>query len=162
MAKRKTLSVSAVLESRRESVRTQRQTLAGLEKHKDSITMALAATAAVQRLGENVWANAEYYSWDDSVHLTVHATVKVDSLKGKQMADILAAAESIQGLEAKATRDYVSENFAERTFSYGGMVGACSVRLVIDATLPVDGDACRRVQVGTEIKEVPKYEIQCA
>lgn len=162
MAKRKTLSVSSVLESRRESVRTLRQNLAGLEKHKDAITMALAATAAVQRLADSVWANAEYYEWDDSIHLTVHASVKVDSLKGKQMADILSAAESVQGLEAKATRDYATEYLAERTYEYRGMVGKCSVRLVIDARLPVDGENCRRVQVGTEIREVPKYEIQCA
>ncbi len=162
MAKRKTLSVSSVLESRRESVRSQRATLAGLEKHKDSINMALAATAAVQRLADSVWASAEYYEWDDSVHLSIHASVKVDSLKGQQMADILSAAESVQGLEANATRDYASEDYAERSFIYRGMVGKCSVRLVIDARLPVDGENCRRVQVGTEIKEVPKYEIQCA
>lgn len=162
MAKRKTLSVSSVLESRRESVRSQRATLAGLEKHKDSINMALAATAAVQRLADSVWASAEYYEWDDAAHLSIHASVKVDSLKGQQMADILGAAESVQGLEANATRDYASEDYAERSFIYRGMVGKCSVRLVIDARLPVDGENCRRVQVGTEIKEVPKYEIQCA
>jgi len=162
MAKRKTLSVSAVLTNRREAVRRQRATLAGLEKHKDSINMALAATAAVQRLAESVWADAEYYEWDDAAHLSIHASVKVDSLKGQQMADILSAAESVQGLEAKTTLDYASENFAERTFIYKGMIGACSVRLAIDARLPVDGENCRRVQVGVEIKEVPKYEIQCA
>jgi hypothetical protein len=161
MAKRKTLTVSGILADKVERAQTLRKEIAGLKSHRDALALALAATAPVQRLADSCWASPEFYAWDSAVSLSIHARVKVDSLKGPEMGAILAAAESIEGLEAKATEDYASENYADRTFVYRGMVGACSVRLRIEASLPIDGPACRRVQVGVEVREVAKYAIAC-
>jgi hypothetical protein len=161
MAKRKTLSVSGILSEKADSIKTLRANLAGLKANQDALALALTATAPVQRLADSCWASPEFYAWDESVHVSIHCSIKVDSLKGPEMGAILAAAESIEGLEAKDTKDWVAEDYAQRAFTYRGMVGKCSVRLTIDASLPTDGAACRRVQVGTEIQEVAKYAIVC-
>jgi hypothetical protein len=161
MAKRKTLSVSGLLGDKCARVKTLRKEIVGLKKNKDNLGVVLAATAPVQRLATNVWASPECYEWDGGVHMTICCQIKVDSLKGPEMAAILAAAEAIYGLEARATQDWVSENFAERAFSYRGIISGVTVNLRIEAQLPTDGAACRRVQIGTEIKEVAKYAIAC-
>jgi hypothetical protein len=66
------------------------------------------------------------------------------------------------GLEAKDTYDYAEEHCASRIFRFRGKVGAVDMSVRFEANVNDGSNACRKVQVGTEIKEVAKYEIVCA
>jgi hypothetical protein len=66
------------------------------------------------------------------------------------------------GLESKYTIDYAEVHGASRTFKFTGKVGGVEVNVRFEANINDGSDQCRKVQVGTEIKEVAKYEIVCA
>ncbi len=159
MAARKTLSVSRLIAEKREYQRERAKELRTIEAHADSIRVALAITAPFEKLADSSYGFVDG-SWGE-VTLNVRARFTVDSLKSERVAKILERAEALEGFNA-STEDCVGESYAMREFSYRSKVGAIRTRLVLSFSLPTDGEACRRVQVGTELREVPKYEIQCA
>lgn len=161
MAKR-TLSVTSLLKSKMDDLARQRKSVQILRAHSGRLAQALALTDAVQKLADSTWANPQAYDWDaDRVELTVVCTIKVDSLKGARMIEILETAEAIPGLDASGTRDWASASWAERDFIYRGTPYGVPVTLKIQAELPVDGTACKRVQTGVKLEEVAQYEIVC-
>lgn len=159
MAKRKTLSATRLIEQKRDSLRSLNKEVRNLEAHSNTIRAVLALTAPFEKMADYAYGYAEC-NWGD-INVIVSARFNVDSLKSEKVASILARAEALEGFEA-STNDYVGESYAQREFSYSGKVGSVNANLRITFSLPTDGEACRRVQVGTEIREVPKYEIQCA
>ena len=66
------------------------------------------------------------------------------------------------GLESEYTFDYAESNGASRVFKFAGKVGNVDINVRFEANINDGSEACRKVQVGTEIKEVAKYEIVCA
>lgn len=158
MAKRKTLSVSSILAVKRDSIRSIRRDLKQAEQARDSLSAVLAMTASLQRAVDSVSADVSVYS---SPRLYLYLDAKVDSLKGERVAKILEIAESL-GFDEARSSDYASEWSASRSFHYDGTFYGVNVSAVVRFELPTEGEACKRVQVGTEIREVPKYEIRCA
>ncbi len=161
MAKR-TISVSSLLKSKTDDLGRQRKSVQNLRAHSAKLAQALALTDAVQRLADSTWANPVAYEWSETlVELNVVCRIKVDSLKGEKMVAILEAAEAIPGLDAKGTRDWATASWAEREFIYRGNPYGVNVMLKVEAEIPVDGEACKRVQTGVKLEEVPQYEIVC-
>lgn len=158
MAKRKTLSVSSILATKRDSIRSIRRDLQRAEASRDSLSAALAMTAALQRAVDSVSADVTVYS---NPRLFMYLDTRVDSLKSDRVARILEIAESL-GFNETRSSDWVNEWSASRSFHYSGDCFGVGVSIEVRFNLPTDGEACKRVQVGTEIREVPKYEIRCA
>lgn len=158
MAKRKTLSVSSILATKRDSIRSIRRDLQRAEASRDSLSAALAMTAALQRAVDSVSADVTVYS---NPRLFMYLDTRVDSLKSDRVARILEIAESLGFTETRSS-DWVNEWSASRSFHYSGDCFGVGVSIEVRFNLPTDGEACKRVQVGTEIREVPKYEIRCA
>jgi len=159
MAARKTLSATRLIAAKRESLRNLSKEVRAIEQNADSIRAVLALTAPFEKMADYTYGYAEG-SWGE-LGVYVTARFRVSSLKSERVADILSRAEALEGFNT-SSRDYVGEEFAQREFSYEGKVGAIRARLTLSFDLPTDGEACRRVQVGTDVREVPKYEIQCA
>lgn len=84
--------------------------------------------------------------------------VKSDSLKSKTMVKLLGKLDEILG--AQYSNDYVSEYDVERSFKFCNR-DISSASLHLDVQLPTDGDACRRVVIGTKMEEVKQYAIEC-
>lgn len=160
MAKR-TLSVTSLIKSKADDLARQRKCVQKLRDNSARLAQALALTDAVQRLADTAWANTNAYDWSDDIGLTVVCRVKVDSLKGEKIGAILEAAEAIPGLASDSSRDWATANWAEREFTYRGQPYGVDVRLKIEAEIPVDGESCKRVQVGVKLEEVAQYEIVC-
>lgn len=158
MAKRKTLSVSSILATKRDSIRAIRRDLQRAEAARDSLSAVLAMTASLQRAVDCVSADVSVYS---TTRLYMYLDTQVDSLKSDRVARILEIAESL-GFNDTRSSDYASEWSACRSFHYSGECLGIDVSIEVRFNLPTDGEACKRVQVGTEIREVPKYEIRCA
>ena len=158
MAKRKTLSVSSILAVKRDSIRSIRRDLKRAEDSRAFIAAVLSMTADLQRAVDSVSADITVYT---SPRLYLYLDAKVDSLKGERVAKILEIAESL-GFDEARSSDYASEWSASRSFHYDGTFFGVDVSAVVRFELPTEGEACKRVQVGTEIREVPKYEIRCA
>jgi hypothetical protein len=82
---------------------------------------------------------------------------KVDSIKNDPTLLGMLQRAVERNLEVE-TSDYVTESYAERAFRvtlpHGG-------NLRIEVEPKGNSDSCRKVVVGTTIKEVPQYELRC-
>lgn len=169
MRKPALVSMSSFIADRRESLANQRKSLALIIAHKDDFQPAYAILNKLAKTAENsgaVYLHADpevYEYWDGEKSLTLRAGItlqNVDSLKDGRVPMMLELAESY-GFTFDGTRDYASETYAERTFSGELKLGKVRVALRLVADIAADAQACKRVQVGTELKSVPKYEIVC-
>lgn len=170
MAKKQTLSISHFVADRAESLKNIRASVKRVTDNKDQFAMAYAAVNAVAKVAQldgEVFLNAEpsvWHGWRDDKEFALVANiilVNVVSLKDGRVPQVLQAAEKA-GFDVDATQDYVSETFAQREFKGTGLFNGVSVRLRITAELQDETPNCRRIQTGTEIKEVAKYEIVCS
>ena len=169
MPKKQAMSVSKFLADRNESIKSMRESLARVKKHKDDFAVAFAALNIVARQAEmdgKIWASADpevWYNWHGKAEMSVTAWLslsKVTSLKEGRVPATLAVAEKA-GFEFDITQDHVGENYAQREFKAVGHFNGVRVRLNITAEVAENAETCKRVQTGTEIKEVAKYEIIC-
>ena len=160
MSKRKTPTFSSIIAQRRELARSLRSENAVIEANQDGITATLAVLAPVFRACDSHYVNVTSYG--DDVWMDVTARLDVETLKGVRVADMLERCEALPGFASRDSTDYCSEHTAQRTYKYKATFGNVRTTLRIEANLPVEGDACRRVQVGTEIREVPVYALECA
>jgi hypothetical protein len=162
-------SFTRTLAAKREEVARIRKDVANLANHSDAfkpayaIANAIAGFAATLGFDKYVCATPSVYSWSmgDELNLDIRFEGNVDSLKE---GPVPAVCEFIMGfgLESKYTIDYAESHGASRTFKFAGKVGSVDVNVRFEANINDGSDACRKVQVGTEIKEVAKYEIVCA
>lgn len=167
--KASTFSFTRTLASKREDLARARKEVANLADHSDAfkpayaIANAIAGFAASQGFDKYVCATPSVYSWYDrnDLSLDVRFEGNVDSLRE---GPVPAICECIAGygLEAKYTTDYAADWGASRTFKFTGKIGDVDVNVRFEANINDGSDQCRKVQVGTEIKEVAKYEIVCA
>lgn len=160
------VSLRKALTERRAQMRDMRNTLALVEKHKDEFNVALATANAILAAGhcEFRWTGADcraYEGWNGTtLTANVNVGVMVDELKTGPVPAMLEAALAYE-LDVRE-HDYAGETYASRTYTVTGPIGRVYVRISIDAALAnPDGETCRRVQVGTELKEVPKFAIIC-
>ena len=162
-------SFTRTLAAKREDLARARKDVANLADHSDAfkpayaIANAIAGFAAAQGFDKYVTATPSVYSWSsgDDLSLDVRFEGNVDSLRE---GPVPAICECIAGygLEAKYTTDYAADWCASRTYKFSGKVGGVEVNVRFEANINDGSDQCRKVQVGTEIKEVAKYEIVCA
>jgi hypothetical protein len=162
-------SFTRTLTSKREDLARARKEVATLADHSDvfapayAIANAIAGFAAAQGFDKYVCATPGVYMWSTGPEcsLDVRFEGNVDSLRE---GPVPAVCEFIMayGLEAKDTYDYAEALCASRTFKFRGKIGTVDMSVRFEANINDGSDACRKVQVGTEIKEVAKYEIVCA
>lgn len=169
MRKTALVSMSSFIADRREALARQRKSLAEVIEHKDDFAPAYAVVNKLAKAADNsgkVYISAEpevYEYWDGEKSLTLRASItlqNVESLKEGRVPMMLEMAESY-GFEFNDTRDWASETYAERTYRSEMKLGKVRVALRITADIASDAQACKKVQVGTELKSVPKYEIVC-
>ena len=133
---------------------------------------ATAIRAAIEHIPTNDTASHSYLSVIAESHgdhqISIHANFYIrtagfgtDTPFYQFLCDIVRA-----GYRPTGNHEYASEYSAERTFNYERVSGAS---LEIKTTLSVTGRliesaenaTCRRVLIGTETREVPKYAIVC-
>lgn len=167
--KASTFSFTRTLAAKREDLARARKDVANLAAHSDAfkpayaIANAIAGFAAAQGFDKYVCATPSVYSWSvgDELNLAVRFEGNVDSLREGPVPAICECVLGF-GLEAKDTYDYAEANCASRTFKFAGKVGGVDLTVRFEANINDGSEACRKVQVGTEIKEVAKFEIVCA
>ena len=168
--KASTFSFTRALASKREDLARARRDVAELTSQAESfkpvyaIANAIAAFAASQGFDRYVSASPSVWmTWDGKSdnRLDVRFEGNVDSLKSGPVPAICEAILGF-GLEATSTSDYAADWCASRTFKFAGNFGGVRLNVCFEANVNDGSDQCRKVQVGTEIKEVAKYEIVCA
>ena len=169
MRKPALLSLTAFVATRREEIARQRAALGEVMLNKDAYAAAYAVANVIAKaamLDGEAHVNAEPSVWrryDDTYAKTlrVYITLKgVDSLKEGRVPRVLAVAEA-NGFEFDRTEDWTGDTYASRTYRATQSIGGVDIRLNVEADIKADAAACRKVQVGTEIKEVAKYAIVC-
>ena len=143
--------------------------MANLANHSDAfapsyaIANAIVGFAATLGFDKHLCATPSVYSWSlgEELNLDVRFEGNVDSLKEGPVPTMCEFIMSF-GLESKYTIDYAESNGASRIFKFAGKVGSVDLNVRFEANINDGSEACRKVQVGTEIKEVAKYEIVCA
>ena len=162
-------SNTRTIAAKREDLARARAEIAALASHAEdfkpayAIANAVLAFAATQGFDKYVHATPCVYSWStgDDLSMDIRFEGNVDSLK---VGPVPAIAECIMGfgLEATDTVDYAAEWCASRTFKFAGKVGQVHMNIRFEAGVNDGSDQSRKVMVGTELKEVAKYEIVCA
>jgi hypothetical protein len=168
--KASTFSFTRTIASKREDLARARLEITQLADQAEAfkpayaIANAIAAFAAAQGFDKYVRANPSVWmNWDGSADnkLDVRFEGSVDSMREGPVPAICEAILGF-GLDAKETSDYAADWCASRTFKFEGKIGSVRLDVRFEANVNDGSDACRKVQVGTEIKEVAKYEIVCA
>jgi len=162
-------SFTRTLAAKRAEVARIRKEVANLANHSDAfapsyaIANAIVGFAATLGFDKHLCATPSVYSWSlgEELNLDVRFEGNVDSLKEGPVPTMCEFIMSF-GLESKYTIDYAESNGASRVFKFAGKVGNVDVNVRFEANINDGSEACRKVQVGTEIKEVAKYEIVCA
>ena len=77
----------------------------------------------------------------------------LEGFKSPRLTKVLSLLEDLG--ELQRTEDWAQ--YLSRDYTY--MVG--SVKVQICVYVENDSPTCRRVQIGTEVREVPKYKIEC-
>jgi hypothetical protein len=162
-------SFTRTLADKRADLARARAEITALANHADSfkpayaIANAITGFAATQGFDKYVSATPNVYVWSSGDDLSLHVRFEgnVNSLRE---GPVPAIAECILGfgLDATDTVDYAADWCASRTFKFSGKIGGVDLTVRFEANINDGSDACRKVQVGTEIKEVAKYEIVCA
>ena len=167
--KASTFSFTRTIAAKREDIARARKEIATLADHADvfapayAIANAIAGFAAAQGFDKYVCATPSVCQWYDrnDMSLDVRFEGNVDSLKDGPVPTVCEFIMGF-GLESKYTIDYAESTGASRIFKFSGKVGGVDVNVRFEANINDGSEACRKVQVGTEIKEVAKYEIVCA
>lgn len=168
--KASTFSFSRTIAAKREDLArarleiTQLADMAEVFKPAYAIANAIAAFAAAQGFNKYVRATpSTWINWDGTAdnRLDVRFEGNVDSLRDGPVPAICEAILGF-GLDAKETSDYAADWCATRTFKFEGAFGGVRMDVRFEANVNDGSDQCRKVQVGTEIREVAKYEIVCA
>lgn len=119
---------------------------------------ALDERAAFQILGKTLPDRAHFDAYLCAYQGYVATlSFRVDSIKNDPSLLGMLERAVERKLEIE-TSDYVSETYAERAFRialpHGGF-------LRIEVEPKENSDSCRKVQTGTQLKEVPTYELRC-
>ena len=167
--KASTFSFTRTIAAKREDLARARLDVANLAAASDefkpayAVANAIAGFAAAQGFDKYMTATPSVFMWSSGPDRTLDIRFEgyADSLKTGPVPAICEFIMS-HGLEAVDTIDYVADWCASRTFKFTGKLGNVKMYVRFEANVNDGSDQCRKVQVGTEIKEVAKYEIVCA
>ena len=162
-------SFTRTLTSKREDLARARKDVATLADHSDAfkpayaIANAIASFAATLGFDKYVCATPSVFVWSTGPEcsLDVRFEGNVDSLKEGPVPTVCEFIMAY-GLDSVGSFDYAEALCASRTFRFRGKIGTVDMSVRFEANINDGSEACRKVQVGTEIKEVAKYEIVCA
>lgn len=143
------------VEEKAEQVRSAKKSMA-LTKAADYSFAALINNLMVTLgIDGKDWSYFYHYETRQDIHM--YADVDKDlGFKAPNLMAFVAAVEHLMGCEASVD-SAANEYSGSKTFRFRN----AQTMLEIQFSIPNDAKACRTVQVGTELKEVPKYAIQC-
>lgn len=156
-------SLSRIVANRRENLANARQELASLQARAAELRAALHVVNMVADYAAEIdftkWSSVSTYMFD-TPELCVNLEGTVSSLKQGAIVDIIDRAMAC-GFEPVGTSDYLNDWASQRTFKFTHDIAGVRIELKVTANIAEASAACRKVQVGTELKEVAKYEIVC-
>lgn len=106
---------------------------------------------------------------DDSIYIYTHDNNRVqfvvymhdlDSFKDERLTSTISSAMELIGDKVKET-DFAQYEHKEYRISTNNIYAVEQAELQINAYVKSDSPTCRKVQIGTEIKAVPKYKFEC-
>ena len=106
---------------------------------------------------------------DDSIYIYTHDNNRVqfvvymhdlDSFKDERLTSTISSAMELIGDKVKET-DFAQYEHKEYRISGNNIYAVEQAELQINAYVKSDSPTCRKVQIGTEIKAVPKYKFEC-
>ena len=160
------ITTAKLIAERVQSIEYWKQELATLRRNQKAITKTTKHVNTVFARHPEVSA----YSWmsvttwfERAVTLHVSVTHEVTSMK-EGIAPAFMRSLLEVGFDVEATKDNISDSTARRTYEFKrpGSETMVAVDLTFNAQLVDSPDAtCRKVQTGTEIKEVPTYQLVC-
>ena len=176
MAKKQAfVSAAGFMVSKREGMDYARKQLSNLRGNYSAVSVAVRPINGI--IGKIVKAHdgrAVYHS----AYINVSGYREHDDLSVEvsiNLQDMLALDEPVVGFAINALRSagfardgelqkVATEYSGYAQWQFSAQYGNVKVRVVLRAELAeegAEGATCRKVQVGTELKEVPKYEIVC-
>lgn len=157
-------SLSRIVATRRENLANARQELAELQANAAGFRAALHVVNMVADYANEreftQWQNVSAYTFTSAPELSVNLEGTVGSLKQGVIVDIIDRAMAC-GFEPVGTSDYLNDWASQRSFKFTHSIAGVRIELKVTANIAAASAACRKVQVGTELKEVAKYEIVC-
>ena len=111
-------------------------------------------------LGEN--DHVYIYNYEDSLQFVVYMR-ELESFKDDRLTTMLSTAmDSLEG-DVKETdyAEYDHKEYSIKTSNIYAEYVDQKVELVINAYVKSDSPTCRKIQTGTEIKEVPQFKFIC-
>lgn len=162
-------TVSSFIASKVEDVKYAQTKVVAVRNAKADLTKACTVVneliAAIKPLADNVreyaWVSAVSYDTTVEMYVTVDIPKRLAILDpATKRATYLAA---LAGFDLEEGKKSASEHYANYTIKGVMLIGVVKVLLDIRSELDTDNEAstCKRVQVGTETREVAKYEIVC-
>jgi hypothetical protein len=166
MARSKSLiSLTSYIKDRKEELRAQRDRLNAIEANKGWFTTGAKVCEEVAKVAKQYnaieYMNAYPHVGYSCLDLDVDFVVPCESLTEGVVPAVLEAALAA-GFDATETADRVNEYTAARVYRFSQSIGPLRVTLAVRAEVKnTEGATCKKVQIGTEIKEVPKFQLVC-
>lgn len=166
MARTKSLiSLTTYIKDRKEELRAQRERLNAIESNKGWFTAAAKVCEEVAKVAQQYdavqYMNAYPYVGFSRLDLDVDFTVPCESLTEGVVPAVLEAALAA-GFDAVETSDRVDQYTTARVYHFAQSLGPVRITLAVRADVKnTEGATCKKVLIGSEIKEVPKYQLVC-
>ena len=143
-------AINSEIKSERETARSLQQRAKTLQQQR----MLLRAKygSAFKGLDENQSYVSIYY-WDNKPTLSV-SLYRLNGFKDQRLTGLLEA--------FMQWTDQVREEVDAGSYSKTYHMQLDDITVQINARIRSDSETCERVQVGTEVKEVPVYELRCS
>jgi hypothetical protein len=162
-----TINTTDLISSRVQSIEYYKRELATLRANQKALTKTTkflnAVLARYPDVNPYAWTNV--CLWSKAVTLQVSIIHDVTSMKeGVAPAVMRSLLEA--GFDVEKSTDRATDISADRTFEFqrpaNAVTGTIQVNISFTAKLVDAPDAtCRKVQTGTEIREVPTYQLVC-
>jgi hypothetical protein len=158
-------SLTNILAKRREDLACARDSMKRLQDNAPAFRAAIHVANMVANHADEIgFTRRSYvnpYIGSSVQELSVTLEGYVDSLKKGAVVDMIEQAMAC-GFEDVGSRDYLSEHASQRSFRFVQVVAGVKIDLKIVANIQAASEACRKVQTGVKLEEVPQYELVCA
>lgn len=100
------------------------------------------------------------YTYDNNRVQFVVYMHDLDSFKDERLTSTISSAMELIGDKVKET-DFAQYEHKEYRISTNNIYSVEQAELQINAYVKSDSPTCKKIQIGTEIKAVPKYKFEC-
>ena len=165
------VSAAQMIQSRREDVASATKNLRTMRANRAALSRSARVVNRIVSLGKTLSDNCDAYvyasvAWDDSVRIRGSITVgNMLSLTGPTIGKLVQAMRTAGFDRCGEPEKHADQYNANMTIEFrresDGIRTDIPLRfeLAEDGT---DGATCKKVQVGVELREVPKFEIVCS